>query len=79
MPGWTAFYKDILRHGKADKNHLTPSIALYLYGRSFFLNDVPVNDAHKAAVDYSVMASQAKKYWLRIGQSAIAESVSPWH
>ena len=52
-----------LRHDP-DKNHLSPTIALYLYGRSFFLADKAVANQHQAAVDYWL--GQAKKYWLQL-------------
>ena len=38
-----------------DKNQLTATVALYLYGRSFFLADQPIAAAHQEAV----------KFWLR--------------
>jgi len=57
-------YRDILRHGKPDENHLSSTIALYLYGRSFFLQDKPVANEHKQAVEYWL--GQAKKYWLQL-------------
>jgi hypothetical protein len=73
-------YKEILRHGKPDENHLSPTIALYLYGRSFFLKDKPVDDAHKAAVDYFL--GQAKKYWLELAnrqsQAHLALALNRW-
>ncbi|MEE3373301.1 MAG: alpha-2-macroglobulin family protein [Planctomycetota bacterium] len=48
----------------ADKSkvHLSPRIALYLYGRSFFLEDVPVAAEHREAFDYFV--GQAREHWL---------------
>ena len=55
-------YRDILRNNAKDANHLTPTIALYLYGRSFFLKDKPISANHKEAVQY--FQSQAKQYWL---------------
>jgi hypothetical protein len=55
-------YREILKHRNKDDNHLTPTIALYLYGRSFFLKDRALVPQHKEAVDYFL--SQAKKYWL---------------
>jgi uncharacterized protein YfaS (alpha-2-macroglobulin family) len=58
-------YRNILRHGKKDDNHLSTTIALYLYGRSFFLKDKAVAPQHKEAVDYWL--GQAKKYWLQLG------------
>ena len=45
-----------------DRNHLNSTIALYLYGRSFFLRDQPIDDAHGEAVRYWLQ--QAKQYWL---------------
>ncbi len=57
-------YRDILRHSKKDDNHLSTTVALYLYGRSFFLKDKPVGAPHKEAFDY--WTGQAKKYWLQL-------------
>ncbi len=63
LDGWIDdIYHEILRHRNKEDNHLTPTIALYLYGRSFFLKDRPINAKHKEAVDYFL--NQAKKYWL---------------
>ena len=59
-----------------DESHLTPTIALYLYGRSFFLEDKPIAADHKEAVDYFL--DQARKHWLKLacrqsqGQLALA-------
>lgn len=47
-----------------DDNHLTSTIALYLYCRTFFLEDRAVANQHKEAFDYFV--GQAKKYWLKL-------------
>ncbi|MFO0796702.1 MAG: alpha-2-macroglobulin family protein [Gemmataceae bacterium] len=58
-------YRDILRHGNPKDNHLSTTVALYLYGRSFFLADRPVANEHRAAWDYWV--GQAKQYWLQLG------------
>lgn len=59
-------YEEILRQGKPDENHLNSTIALYLYGRSFFLTDKPIAAEHKAAVDYFL--GQAKKYWVPLAE-----------
>jgi uncharacterized protein YfaS (alpha-2-macroglobulin family) len=56
-------YQSALKHRPED-NHLSPTIALYLYARSFFLADKGVANQHKAAVDYWL--GQAKKYWLQL-------------
>jgi uncharacterized protein YfaS (alpha-2-macroglobulin family) len=57
-------YREILKAGHKDRNNLNPTIALYLYGRSFFLKDKAVAQQHKEAVDYFV--GQAKKHWLKL-------------
>jgi len=54
-------YRKILKRGEKDDNHLTSTIALYLYGRSFFLEDKAIDAKHKEAVDYFL--GQARKYW----------------
>ena len=36
-----AIYRQILAHGHKEADNLSPTIALYLYGRSFFLDDKP--------------------------------------
>ena len=58
-------YHNILKHGKKEDNHLSPTIALYLYGRSFFLKDQKINPKAQEAVDYYL--GLAKKYWLKVG------------
>ncbi|OWK36471.1 alpha-2-macroglobulin family protein [Fimbriiglobus ruber] len=68
-------YRDILAHSKnKDDNHLSTTIALYLYGRSFFLQDKPVAKEHQEAVTY--WQGQAKKHWLQLanrqGQAHLA-------
>jgi hypothetical protein len=63
LDGWSEHrYREILRGGNPDANHLTPIVALYLYGRSFFLADLPIAEPHRAALDYWL--SQARRYWL---------------
>jgi uncharacterized protein YfaS (alpha-2-macroglobulin family) len=57
-------YREILKHGHADENHLSSMVALYLYGRSFFLQDKGVAPEHKEAVQY--WTGQAQKYWLQL-------------
>jgi uncharacterized protein YfaS (alpha-2-macroglobulin family) len=65
LDGWIdRVYRDILKDGHKDENHLDATIALYLYGRSFFLEDKPIAAAHREAVDYFL--GQAKKYWLKL-------------
>jgi len=57
-------YRDILKHGDKGRNHLSPTIALYLYGRSFFLEDQAIDAKHREAVDYFL--GQARTYWLEL-------------
>lgn len=57
-------YREILRQGNAEGNHLGPVAAFYLYGRSFFLKDRPIPEASKEAVDYFL--GQGRKYWLAL-------------
>ena len=65
LDGWVdQQYRDILKHGDPADNHLTPTIAFYLYGRSFFLNDKPVNKTAQEAVNYFL--GQARKYWVEL-------------
>lgn len=47
-----------------DKYHLSSTIALYLYGRSFFLGDKAIEAKHKPAVDYFLQ--QARDHWLKL-------------
>jgi hypothetical protein len=64
LDGWAErMYRLALKHDP-DKNHLSPSIALYLYCRSFFLADKAVPNQHKGAVDYWL--GQSRKYWLQL-------------
>ncbi len=67
MDAWmTEQYEHILKHSpRPDENHLNASAALYLYGRSFFLQDRPIAEPHMAAIDY--WKRQASKYWLTLG------------
>jgi uncharacterized protein YfaS (alpha-2-macroglobulin family) len=57
-------YRDILKHGRPEENHLSSTVALYLYGRSFFLQDKPIANEHKEAVEY--WQRQARTYWLKL-------------
>jgi uncharacterized protein YfaS (alpha-2-macroglobulin family) len=57
-------YRDILERGNREENHLVPTIALYLYGRSFFLEDKPIETTPREAVDYFL--DQARKFWLQL-------------
>jgi len=62
LDGWIKRIYD--RISNKERNHLTSTIALYLYGRTFFLEDKPVAPEHKIAFDYFV--GQAQKFWLKL-------------
>jgi len=59
-------YDAIRLHSKdPEENHLSSTIAMYLYGRSFFLKDLPVAAEHQVALEY--WKRQARNYWLKVG------------
>lgn len=65
LDAWvTKQYRDIPDEDRG-KNHLSTTIAFYLYGRSFFLKDQAIADAHRQAVDYWL--SQAREFWVELG------------
>ena len=72
MDAWVSEIYQRIPSEKRDKNNLSTLIAFYLYGRSFFLDDRPVGDAHKEAVNYWI--GQAKKHWLPLGARQSARS-----
>jgi uncharacterized protein YfaS (alpha-2-macroglobulin family)/tetratricopeptide (TPR) repeat protein len=57
-------YHELLKHGKPEENHLSPTVALYLYGRSFFLADRPPAQEHREAINYWL--TQARNFWLKL-------------
>jgi uncharacterized protein YfaS (alpha-2-macroglobulin family) len=62
LDGWIKRIYDRIKN--KNENHMSTTIALYLYSRTFFLEDKPVAAEHKVAFDYFV--GQAKKYWLKL-------------
>ena len=56
-------YAELRRRGVLEQNNLSHLAGLYLYGRSFFLEDLPVNDGHWNSVRYWLQ--QAETYALR--------------
>jgi hypothetical protein len=63
-------YRWILAHGDKDQNHLSPTVAFYLYGRSFFLADQPIAAEYQEARDYWL--GQARQYWLSLWRQSQA-------
>ncbi|MCU0960530.1 MAG: alpha-2-macroglobulin, partial [Pirellulaceae bacterium] len=58
-------YREIVARKEQSRNHLTPLVALYLYGRSFFLADQPIAPEHQEANQYFL--GQAREHWTRLG------------
>jgi hypothetical protein len=59
-------YEELKKWAKKEdmaKDHLSYFAIHYLYTRTFFINDFPVDSKSKEAWDYYL--GQAKKYWLR--------------
>ncbi len=54
-------YQEIKRKDRGD-DHFSSFIAMYLYGRSFYLEQRPIAAANKEAVDYFL--KQGAKYWM---------------
>jgi len=65
LDGWIVErYQDLMRRKIQDENNLDPTTALYLYGRSFFLEEKPLPAQSGKAVDYFL--AQAKAHWLTL-------------
>ncbi len=67
LDAWmTEHYERILKDWKQPEDYVpSPTDALYLYGRSFFLKDQPVPPAAKAMVDFFL--ARAKAHWVKTG------------
>ena len=63
-------YRWILEHGDKDQNNLSSTIALYLYGRSFFLADKPVASQYQEALEYWL--EQARQHWTKLWRQSQA-------
>ena len=59
-------YQQLKRDKRLGNNNLSPTIALYIYGRSFFLEDRVIAANAKEAVDYFL--GQAHKHWLTVSR-----------
>ncbi len=58
-------YESIVKYKQLDHNNYSYSIALYLYTRSFFLNDIAIASENRLANEYFL--DQARKYWTKLG------------
>lgn len=67
LDNWlTRQYQEIQTRKRVEENNLTSTIALYLYGRSFFLKDRPLEGPTKDAANYFL--TQARNYWVKSSQ-----------
>lgn len=58
-------YEEIQKGNKPEDYVPGATDALYLYGRSFYLPDAPIAEAHKKTVDFFL--GQARKFWVKTG------------
>ncbi len=66
LDGWiNEIYRDILKDGHPELNHLSSTIAFFLYGRSFYLAERPIPASSREAVDYFL--KQGARFWLELG------------
>ena len=63
-------YRWILEHSNKHDNHLSSTVAFYLYGRSFFLIDKPVESQYQEALEYWL--GQARQYWTTVWRQSQA-------
>ncbi len=64
LDAWMARrYREILRYPNYQEYVPGHTEVIYLYGRSFFLEDQPVAGEHRAAVDFFL--GQLRKFWLK--------------
>ncbi len=57
-------YLEILKLPNKQDYVLSSLDAFYLYGRSFFLKDKPIDPAHREALEFFL--NQARKFWLKV-------------
>jgi hypothetical protein len=57
-------YREILKSEHADEYQPSSYDVLYLYGRSFFLDDQPIGAAHQEALMF--FQNQARKFWVKL-------------
>ena len=82
LDAWmAAHYEEIQKHQQKPDDYVPgPMDALYLYGLSFFLDDVPIASQHKTAVEFFL--NQARRFWLQTGcrqsQGQVAIALKRW-
>ncbi len=65
LDAWATSVYDDIKNKSLDQVNVSSTMAFYLYGRSFFLQDQPIAAEHREAVDYWL--AQAKRHWLKLG------------
>ncbi len=68
----SATYHRITYRKTAGKDNFSSTMALYLYGRSFFLQQRPVPAAYKKALDYFL--AQAREHWTTLPRMSQAHT-----
>jgi hypothetical protein len=82
LDAWmTEHYQDIQKSMAKSEDYVpSPTDALYLYGRSFFLKETPIAAQNNAAVEFFL--KQARKLWLatncRQSQGQLALALKRW-
>ncbi len=61
-------YEDIVKQKLEKSENLDPTVALYLYCRSFFLEDKPIAAENQVAINYFL--EQASKHWLKLSRQS---------
>jgi hypothetical protein len=54
----------------AERNHLSPTIAMYMYGRSFYLVDRPIAEPYQSGLRF--WQEQARAHWLKLSRQSQA-------
>ncbi len=70
LDAWMEKLYQRIREENRDKANLTSTIALYLYGRSFFLSDRRIDEARQPALNYWLR--QAKSHWTSLDRQSQA-------
>ena len=71
LDAWmNARYERLRERKLLGEAHLDPTVALYLYGRSFFIGDRPIHPAHIEAVNFWI--GQARQHWLKLARQSQA-------
>ncbi len=71
LDGWMQErYEQLRREENTDGNRITPLMAFYLYGRSYFLPTHPIRPEHREALDF--WQRQGREHWTGMGRQSQA-------